>query len=128
MFNEILELQKGAGGLSEGFQSSSGFHKAMAEHHDAMAKEHYSHAVVKAHHEAMENEDVHKAYFGKVADHHKAMAERHTKAAQGHKDEAERLDAAAKAMRDTGGPCSGSRGEGGTGDRGRRFAGRRQND
>ena len=101
MFNEILELQKGTGGLSEGFAKSSGFHKAMAECHDGMSKAHSDHhAVVKAHHEAMDDGDVHKAYFGKVADHHKAMAEHHAKAAQGHKDEAERLDAASKAMHD----------------------------
>lgn len=53
-------------------------HTQKAEHHEKLSKAHEAHAAfLSAKHEAMDNEDVHKTYFGKAADHHKLKAAHH---------------------------------------------------
>jgi hypothetical protein len=50
----------------------------IAEHHDMLAVEHHDmHKHVKDKHEAMDDSDEHKAYFGKLAAHHAACMKMH---------------------------------------------------
>lgn len=71
MLKTIEELAKAAEGLAEHFSKAAAHHAALAEHHKGM------HEFAKAKHEAMADDDVHKGYFGKVAELHKAKHELH---------------------------------------------------
>jgi hypothetical protein len=67
----VDELVKAVGGLA------SHFHKA-AEHHDALHKHHTEmSSYAKSKHDAADDADVHKAFLGKVAEHHAAKAALH---------------------------------------------------
>ncbi len=68
-----------------------GHFKAMAAHHNALADLHkVHHEFTKAKHDSMEDGDMHKAYFGKVAEHHLAKHALH----KAHADHAEGMAAA----------------------------------
>ena len=65
-------------GLAKALSGLANHFKAMAGHHDAMHKAHTEMgAYAKAKHAAMADDDVNKAFMGKSADHHEAMAACH---------------------------------------------------
>jgi hypothetical protein len=113
---ETLEdLVKAVGGLAKHFSKAAEHHEKLhkahaekAEHHEKLFKAHLAHhEFVKAKHEAMDDGDVHKAYFGKVAeihkakaDHHEALHKTHKEISDLHKAHAEHLKETAEAMED----------------------------
>src|SRR5260370_30253788 len=73
--DSIETLAKAHAGLGSHFGK-------MADHHEEMAKAHGEHAAfMKGKHDAMADDDMHKAAFGKMADHHDAMQKLHKGAA-----------------------------------------------
>ncbi len=73
--DSIENLAKAMGSLGSHF-------KKAAEHHTEMAKAHGEHgAFLKGKHDAMADDEMHKAAFGKMAEHHVAVEKLHKAAA-----------------------------------------------
>lgn len=75
-------------------------HAALAAHHGAAATEHTTHAAAnKAHHDGLDDGDVHKAMYAKAHTHHVAMAAHHDAIAKAHSGHAEALKGEVDAMK-----------------------------
>ena len=95
----IEDLAKAVGGLASHFTKAAAHHRAVSDAHSALAEVHKGHhAFVKAKHEACADDDVNKAYFGKVAEVHAAKAAHHMTKAALHKAHAEHLDGMASEL------------------------------
>ena len=94
MIEKTIEgLAKAASGLSQHFKKAAVHHKSVSETHTALAEAHKAHGeFCKAKHEAMDDGDVHKTYFGKCAALHAAKAAHHLTKSALHKAHAEHLD------------------------------------
>jgi hypothetical protein len=94
---------------AEELEKSHGFHKAVAAHHEGLAKEHHATAAThQAAHDALDNDHELKNCIGKAAGHHTAMAGHHESIAKAHHAHADAMKADLDAMKalasDWGGP------------------------
>lgn len=100
--DSIEALAKAHSGLGAHF-------KKMADHHDSLSKAHGEHsAFLKGKHDAMADDDMHKAFFHKAAEHHDGLHKMHKAASEHYSGMADELSDKAADDKDLGKTAAGA--------------------